>query len=402
MTLLKIDLGEFEREDYTPDQTSDYILDVTKTSSYQNQTEEYYQEYGKWRSKEKNPFGYSYVKDVREHTYVDGKGFVSDGPDKAERKSLIACFNFIGLLLIISQIFSFLENIIISKLTNVSLYSTDFFQDATSIENVSFSVVAVSSVINVLKLAVPAGLFFLITKFPKKVAFPKPKKPDYKMSISGVSFILMATMLCRAANITLNLFTEKFGINFSNVDFIDTMDLKSIILYCFCEYFLVGILTEILFRGIILQFFRQFGDLFAIIISCIANVVFCADISQLGAVALTSVVLALFTIRTGSILTPIFMRLASRIVEMIATIGASTVSGDVKILVESALALAIISFALVAYSRIISSQMINFNVSDSYTHLSMKEKFVLMISSGPVVVWLVVALVSIIFSVRFV
>lgn len=399
---MKIDLGEFEREDYVSESKPDYILDVTKTSSYQNQTEEYYQLYGKWRSKEKNPFGYSYVKDVREHTYVDGKGFVSDGPDKAERKSLVACFNLIGLLLIISQVFSLIENIIISKINNFSIYSTNFYLDATYIDNVSFSVVLVSCVASILKLCVPIGLFFAITKFPKIVAMPKAKKTDYEMSISGVSFILMATMLCRAANIMLNFFTEKIGINFSNVEFIDTLDIKSIIIYCVCEYFIVGVLTEILFRGVILQFFRQFGDLFAIIVSCIANVVFCADISQLGSVALTSVVLALFTIRTGSITTAICMRLASKVVDMIVTMGVSSVSGDIKILVEGAVAVAIISFALATYSRMISSKMVNFNVSDSYTHLTMKEKFVLMVSSVPVVVWLVVALVSLIFSVRFV
>lgn len=399
---MKIDLGEFEREDYVSESKPDYILDVTKTSSYQNQTEEYYQLYGKWRSKEKNPFGYSYVKDVREHTYVDGKGFVSDGPDKAERKSLVACFNLIGLLLIISQVFSLIENIIISKINNFSIYSTNFYLDATNIDNVSFSVVLVSCVASILKLCVPIGLFFAITKFPKIVAMPKAKKTDYEMSISGVSFILMATMLCRAANIMLNFFTEKIGINFSNVEFIDTLDIKSIIIYCVCEYFIVGVLTEILFRGVILQFFRQFGDLFAIIVSCIANVVFCADISQLGSVALTSVVLALFTIRTGSITTAICMRLASKVVDMIVTMGVSSVSGDIKILVEGAVAVAIISFALATYSRMISSKMVNFNVSDSYTHLTMKEKFVLMVSSVPVVVWLVVALVSLIFSVRFV
>lgn len=399
---MKIDLGEFEREDYVSESKPDYILDVTKTSSYQNQTEEYYQLYGKWRSKEKNPFGYSYVKDVREHTYVDGKGFVSDGPDKAERKSLVACFNLIGLLLIISQVFSLIENIIISKINNFSIYSTNFYLDATNIDNVSFSVVLVSCVASILKLCVPIGLFFAITKFPKIVAMPKAKKTDYEMSISGVSFILMATMLCRAANIMLNFFTEKIGINFSNVEFIDTLDIKSIIIYCVCEYFIVGVLTEILFRGVILQFFRQFGDLFAIIVSCIANVVFCADISQLGSVALTSVVLALFTIRTGSITTAICMRLASKVVDMIVTMGVSSVSGDIKILVEGAVAVAIISFALATYSRMISSKMVNFNVSDSYTHLTMKEKFVLIVSSVPVVVWLVVALVSLIFSVRFV
>lgn len=399
--VLKIDLGEFEIDEYTPDPTPNYILDVTKLSSYQNQTEEYYQSYGKWRSEKNNKFGYKFVKDIREHTYQDGKGFVSDSPDKAERKTLASCFNLIAVVLIISQLLNLLEHFIIARMNRFSIYSSVFFLDLSRIENVSFSEVLVSCVFRILKLAVPIAIFFFVTRFPKAVALPKAKNKDYELSLCGISFILLVTILSRTANNGLNMLTNIIGIDFSNNSFLHTYDTKSIVLFCIVEYFIFPILTEILFRGIILQFFRQFGDFFAILVSCITSVICCRDISQIMPVALYSVILALFTIRTGSITTAIFMQISANIVEMIVSRGVLIVSPDVQVIVEAYVGIAIISFALIAYSRNISKKIIDFNVDDSYTYLTLRDKFIIMISSGALIVWLVLALVVFVLSIKF-
>lgn len=402
---MKIDLGEFELENYVPPDPNakpNYILDVAKSSSYQNQTEEYYQAYGKWRTKPKNHFGYSYIKDVREHTYIDGKGFLADGPDRNERIYLLNCFTLLGALMIIPQVLTYLDRFIISDMTNTSFFFNDFFMGITRVDNAPFKMVVISSVISILKLLIPIVAFLAITRFPRIVAFPKAKVKDYEMSISGISFLLMATILCRAGNLAVNWATSKVGIDFSSVSFIHTDDMRAVVFYAISEYIVVGILTEILFRGIILQFFRQYGDLFAIIVSCIANVVFCADISQLFNVALMSIVLALFTVRTGSLFTAVAMRLCSRLCEMVISIGLVNIDDSLTLLLECSASIIIVSFALVTYSKMISSRKINFNVSDSYTHLAMKEKFIIMVSSGTMVVWFVTAIVLTISSVRFI
>lgn len=379
-----------------------YILDVAKSSSYQNQTEKYYDDFGKWRSKKNNPFGYAYVKDVRERTYVDGKGFVSDGPDKAERKALANCFKLLAGLMIVTQLFVLAEYFFIAKIKGLTVFSTNFFGYALVSTDVSFDVVLVLGIMTILKLAVPIAIFFAVTKMPFSVALPKAKKRDFELSVSGVAFMLMATIFGRIANTALAYFAELIGIKMYDFSFINTTDVKSMIVYAVCEYVIASILMEIFFRGVILQIFRQYGDFFALMVSCIANVLFYGDFSTAGYMALTSAVIGLFTIRCGSVYTAIAMRVSARLVTMVVSIGIAFVDNEIALLVEAIVSVVIISFALITYSRMISSKLCDFNITDSYTHLSTKSKFVVMFSTREVVVWLVLVLILMIYNVRFI
>ena len=51
-----------------------YLIDIAKEKTYQNQFDEYHKQFSEWRSRKDNPYGYSFVHDMREHTYVDGEG----------------------------------------------------------------------------------------------------------------------------------------------------------------------------------------------------------------------------------------------------------------------------------------------------------------------------------------
>lgn len=399
---MKIELDDDIVLDEVGNKNNDYILDVAKSSSYQNQTEKYYDDFGKWRSKKNNPFGYAYVKDVRERTYVDGKGFVSDGPDKAERKALSNCFKLLAGLMIITQLFVIAEYFFIAKIKGLTAFSTNFFGYALMSSDVSFDVVFVLGMMSILKLAVPIVVFFAVTKMPFSVALPKAKKRDFELSASGVAFMLMATIFGRIANTALSYLAALVGIKMYDFSFINTTDIKSMVFYVICEYIIASVLMEIFFRGIILQIFRQYGDFFALIVSCIANMLFYGDFSTAGYLALTSAVIGLFTIRCGSVYTAIAMRISARLVTMVVSIGIAFVDKDIALLVEAIVSVVIISFALVTYSRMISSKLCDFNITDSYTHLSFKSKFVVMFSTKEMILWLVMVLVLMIYNVRFI
>ena len=396
--MIKIELDDVE----ISQDNSGYILDVAKSSSYQNQTEKYYEEFGKWRTKKNNPYGYAYVKDVRERTYVDGKGFVSDGPDKAERLSLANCFKLLGILLIISQIFTFLEYFVIAKIKGVSLYSHDFFADFLTEGDPGFKVVATYCFFEIMKLLVPVVLFFFITKMPFSVALPKSQVRDYELTISGIAFMLLAMIFGRTANYFLSLIFEPLGLGIYDFSFLNSTDIRSIVLYSVVEYVILAVLIEVFFRGVILQIFRQYGDLFALITCCITNVLFYGDVTNMAYLALTSVIISLFTMRSGSIFTAIAMRLSVSLVSLAVSMGISYVDKDVATFVEAIVSIAIVSFALITYSKMISSKAFDFNITDSYTHLSAKSKCIVMFSTMEMIVWFVLVLVMIIFNIRFV
>ncbi len=58
-----------------------YLIDIAKDKTYQNQFDDYHKEFSKWRTKKGNPYGYSFVHDTREHTYVDGEGYYQRSAD---------------------------------------------------------------------------------------------------------------------------------------------------------------------------------------------------------------------------------------------------------------------------------------------------------------------------------
>lgn len=397
----ELDIVLDDTEEMNSDYSS-YILNVAKSSSYQNQTEKYYADYGEWRTKKNNPYGYAYVKDVREKTYVDGKGFVSDGPDKAERKALGNCFKLVAMLMIFSQLLTLIEYFVIAHVKGVSFYSFNFFDYSSNVDKVSFDVLIISCVINILRLLVPIIAFFFVTKMPLSVALPKSKVKDYELAVVAISFMLMVTIMGRTANFALGKLFESVGLGYSDFMVLDTTDAATTVVYAICEFIITPVLMEILFRGIILQLFRQFGDMFAVSMACIMNVLYFNDFTTIGYSLLSAVIVGLFTLRSGSIYTAIAMRISTRLVIMVVSIGISYLDTDTALFVEEIVSLTIISFALSTYNKMVSHKPWDFNVTDSYTHLSTKSKFVVMFSCTAMIVWMVFCIVIMILNVRFV
>lgn len=376
-----------------------YIIDVAKSSSYQNQTEEYFEKYGQWRSKKNNPYGYDFVKDSREHSYIDGKGYVDDGPDKAERIALSNCCKLVGFLMIVMQAITIIQMLVLPLVSeNYVAFSSHIFND---LENPPFVVVCVSCAFSILRLLVPIILFIFIAKMPLAVVMPKGEKRDLNISISGVSFMLMALIIGRYANMLLAKLFSYIHVDFANFNMIDTKDPKSIIVYALTEYVILSILIEVLFRGFILQLFRQFGDMFALVVSCLLNVLFYGDATSMGHIMITSIVVGLFTLRSGSIYTAIAMRVSARLVTFFMSMGLNFVDPKIVGLVDAVISALIIAFSLITYSKLMTNSNCDFNITDSYTHLNSKTKFITMLSSKELCIWLIMVFITMVFNIRF-
>ncbi len=53
----------------------EYLIDVAAEKVYVSQDKAYHDAFTKWRNDKHNRFGYRFVHDSREHTYVDGEGY---------------------------------------------------------------------------------------------------------------------------------------------------------------------------------------------------------------------------------------------------------------------------------------------------------------------------------------
>ncbi len=387
--------------DETEEDIEAYMIDVAKSSSYQNQTEEYYREFVKWRSKADNPYGYKFVKDSREHTYEDGKGFVDDGPSKAEKEALLNCCRLMGIVLL-SLTFVTVIQMMVMPLFGGNSYVSDLFMSGFSVgEDKQRELVIASSIFSVLRLLVPAVIFKCVSRIPMKVILPKAEKRDLNLSVTGITFMLMAVIIGNYTNRYLAKLFALVNIDFSSFNMINTRDPVAIIVYSVCEYVIVSILIEIFYRGMILQTFRQFGDLFALILSGVINVLSFGDITMTGYIFMSSLVVGLFTLRSGSIYTAIAMRITARAAIFFTSVGITYVDPKISSLVETFISLTVISAALIAYSRLLSNGQRNFNLADTMTHINGKTKLITLLSSKAMTVWFVSAVIIIILNIRF-
>ena len=95
--------------------TKDYMIDVAQDTTYQNQSDEYKESFAKWRSNPQNSFGFQFIHDTREHSYIDGEGFVPHKAEVAERISMLKCCSLLGVCLVVMLLIDVLNYVLVNK-----------------------------------------------------------------------------------------------------------------------------------------------------------------------------------------------------------------------------------------------------------------------------------------------
>ena len=369
-----------------------FLIDVAKDRTYQNQSEEYNQNFSKWRADEKNPYGYQFTHDTREHSYVDGEGYQLHKADDAEKAALYKCLWLLGISMIIMTCIDLLNNFLLGVLAPNTIGNMTYFSDIYTERNIDLKIAIISGFLTLMRYLIPCIFFKLISKIPKQVAIPQSKF-NSKLVGSAVVIMLVIVVLGRIGGFYMSKVLGFFGVDsvYAFVSFGSDSSVRffNIIYYCL----LIPIASEIFYRGFVLQTFRQFGDLFAIILTCLISGFAYYDIPNFGYGILTSVALSLFTIRTGSIATAIIMRVSAHtfnyFLDMLAISDISY--GRV---IEIAICTLIVGFSIIVYSRLTSNGNWSFNIEPSDTsQIPIGKKMKMVISSNAIAIWIVVAIV---------
>lgn len=388
----------------TRSKKDDDYIDVAKNADYQNQSHEYYREFLNWRSSGDNPYAYSFVRRKNEYSYVDGKGYVSNDPGDKEKKVLKRCCRLIAMTMFTIILFSLAEMFYVSMYYKTFVFSTTKVLYGQSVEtyDVPMSLCLGICLIRSLKYIIPTLIFILDTRIPGEVFLPKADKMFPNMTACAFVMALMAASFCRISNDVLAYIAEKIGIGVYRFDYMYSSNPLVTIAFGFCNCILLSVLSEVLFRGLILQTMRQFGDMFAFIICCVTEA-FCGfDILGYGSTICIGIIITLFTLRTGSIKTAIGMRIsATTLFFLLDTVGVY-LEKNYAMIAEAGVCLIIIAISLVIYSRVTLAQNFSFNVNNSKTHLSIAKKLSIFFSHSGIMLWLIIVLTVALFSLRFV
>lgn len=280
------------------------IVDVINEFDYSTQNESYNKDFRKWRKKKNNPFSFSFAENKKEIVYIDGRGFIVNSAVDAEKKVLSNIFHYLGLASLIWIVFDdVLSKIVISLLSffGVNIHNNYF---SSVIYGGSKEIVAVIIIMTFIKVLIP--LLFLHFKFslPSKVEFMRSM--NNRVALLGA--ISTALIVCVMTSLPTAYSSESKEIYafFKNVETdVSVWGQSEFIVYTIFDIIVISIVSEIFFRGAMFAVLRQFGDVFAIIITSVITTLLSQNLQTMPAVLLISLVASYGMVTSGTVFTSI-------------------------------------------------------------------------------------------------
>lgn len=379
---------------------TDYFIDVARDHIYQNQGKEYTKAFTEWRNDEKNPYGYAFIHDSREHTYVDGEGYADEFAVTSEKETLHRCFKVAGIAMLILIGFQTALSISMKWIFGAQMDGWVYYSERSSLRKYSFEQITVYCAIKIIAYLSVILFCALKLRLPRKVYMPNEqvsrKKITYAVCVSLIFMVIarffdyLLVKMFYSVNIDMCFYRYVVGNSPSGQYF-----------YIATELLIVPILSEIIFRGFFLQLFRQFGDTFAVIFSSILASCCFHDISKLMYMFFFSVILATVTIKTGSL----FTSMIARIIVVDVTYVLNDFSVGVLDYELRFREIIVCIFLLVVCTCIITylqEYIITPRNRPNSTEITLADKLRLVLNSNYMIVWLLLSLFETILAVRIV
>ncbi|MGN0695914.1 MAG: type II CAAX prenyl endopeptidase Rce1 family protein [Oscillospiraceae bacterium] len=279
-----------------------------ESASVRHLDKQYSGSYRRWRLENKGGYGFFYHDIRNEYTYQDGKGFIRDVPEYSERCALHNVNRLISCIMLFYLLFNTLSVYIIPAFLSsafgvnigVDLTQNAYYGDETTI-------IVYNYITSILKKLIPAALIGIITGMPMKVMIPvrTSNKPLFGTAIPSALLVAAtgSVMVIPMKNFFSYMHAElDLNLTISS----DSYNMTALIIL---SVIISPILSEIFVHGACLQLLRQFGDGYALMITGLITAMTSDDIRLFLYFYMVSVVIGYFTLRTGSVITAIVMRM---------------------------------------------------------------------------------------------
>lgn len=288
-----------------------YSLDSFNAVSdfdYSTQNDEYNKEFINWRKNKNNLYAYNYSENRKEKIFVEGRGFVESSVRKEESIAIYKVLKVMGAALLISIFIEVLFDKAVVIL--LDLAGVDIHMSFTSsfIYGAKLPVVLVMMITDVMKIAVP--LWYASKKFnmPKIVSCPKKINRPIEIVTSSALVMMVAATLS-----LLDVYSEEsreiytFLLSFKPET--SLWHQKEFVIYIIFDVLVVTVITEMLYRGLFLAVLRQFGDVFAVIITSLLCGLMTHKYGLMPGIMIVSAVSSIGVLRSGSIFTAIYSKI---------------------------------------------------------------------------------------------
>lgn len=351
-----------------------------------------------WRKKRRDSVGFFYVDNPNELTYLDGYGFVRDYPEAAERKSLKNVLNVIGVTMIIVGFFDIFHRYVMPGL--LTSFGADIYFDRYTkvFYGNEWLLVLIDAVMSILKRLMAFFYIYKKMKMPIRVMIPTriSNKTLFNYSVPVMMFVsglfAVASAICGSIFKTVGVASRKL---------FDIPENKAVLLlYLIIHIIIIPIISELHTRGALLQLLRQFGDGFAIIVTAALTALITYNVNVFCYSFVTAIVIGYFTVRTGSVITAVIMRIIAQAISYGLFLLDEMLEGKVRLIAIAGVIFIFIAIGLVFFIKLLNRHSDSFALAFKIRYLGFMDKLGAMASSIPVVVGFTVIIIHTILNIK--
>ncbi|MBR4509808.1 MAG: CPBP family intramembrane metalloprotease [Ruminococcus sp.] len=280
------------------------VINVIDEFDYSTQTDDYNDEFKKWRRTKNNRFAFSFQTNKNEKVYIDGKGFVANSALDDEKEVLTRIFGVIGM----AGLLWMLSYHIIAKLgiAAFTLLGFDIHNDffSSTIYGGSTEIAAALIAVPLIQIIIPLLYVHFRFRLPGKVEFMSHLHNNFAM----FGAIAMTLIICTAVALPTAYSSDSKEVYdyFTSINAdVSVWDQSEFVIYTVFDVVIMSVLTQMFFCGAMFAVLRQFGDPFAIFMTALTAGLLSQDFSEIPVNMMIGLVAAYGMVSSGTILTAI-------------------------------------------------------------------------------------------------
>lgn len=366
---------------------------------YKNQTDEYNAAYRKWRSEKRMSMGYVRADNPNELTYKDGVGFISDDDAAFERRSMTFVTSVVMGAMVLYYILEMFSLHVLPLLMSAVGMNIGMDYSSGHLYGGGWEIIFVTLFMETVKRLVPFLIMKKYLNMPLSIILPM-KAEDRDILAFSVPAAMLSFPFILAVSAASNMVLKGIGITPSEylVQTVETPLQKTVMLMI--TVIAVPVLSELLLRGMVIHSMRQFGDRYAVLMSALISALCVHTISQFCFSFVSAVLIGHFSLRSGSMVSAVAMRITYRACTTATWYGEIAFDGGQYEIFMGILLLVCITVGLVGAFIYITKSGRSPEIGTRENGLSAKEKFICTVTCPSALVWLSAAAAMTIMSIN--
>ena len=296
------------------------IIDVVEEFDYSTQNEVYNENFRRWRRDKANDYAFNFRVDKRESVFVDGKGFVRLSSEDAEKHAVSRVMYVVGVAMLIWTIIDNIVGRCVGFLLGAAGMDVNGTFFGSALYGGGTGIITALIITAVLKVTVPMIYVRKTLKVPVRAELMSTMND----SVELIGAIGLALAFSAVVSLPKAYSTETFQLYtfFKNVNAdIRVWGQTEFIIYAVFDIVFMSLLSEMFFRGAMFAALRQFGDLFAVIITSVTAGLLTQDIREVIPVMAISVIASVGMLRSGSLFTAISSSIVYKMFQLAVVIA---------------------------------------------------------------------------------